>query len=267
MNEHLFLNGCPIIRPEGIYLDGARVISLGLRGVGLGDVGDLLAYRQAWEPFIDGHLQLWRRVNELLERAPTAQKCPAGIFDVTQLSQLGSTERAFCASLSLSRMRVSDTHPTGIRPQWNAWSGKSSSEILEGAKDMLEWHQAVVMRVGGAYKDELLQIGALWGIPIELPDVPEFTFQQEIRARIEAAYISAKGVLQIVGYGIGQTLVLAADVTEATAEGLSATARKLPQAVPTPGTWVGIAAVVAVVGGALLVYYHPRKVNAGAAAA
>lgn len=29
MNETIFLGGCPVIRPEGIYVDGHRVIALG----------------------------------------------------------------------------------------------------------------------------------------------------------------------------------------------------------------------------------------------
>jgi hypothetical protein len=33
MNEMIFLGGCPVIRPEGIYLNGQRVIRLGLQGV------------------------------------------------------------------------------------------------------------------------------------------------------------------------------------------------------------------------------------------
>ncbi len=33
INETLFLGGCPVIRPEGIYLNGQRVIRLGMAGV------------------------------------------------------------------------------------------------------------------------------------------------------------------------------------------------------------------------------------------
>lgn len=42
MNETLFLSGrpvglgaCPVVRPEGIYLNGVRVIRIGMEGVGL----------------------------------------------------------------------------------------------------------------------------------------------------------------------------------------------------------------------------------------
>jgi len=258
VNEQLFLGGCPVIRPEGIYLDGQRVIRLGV-GFGLGDVGDLIAYRRMWDPFIEAHLNIWRNVNALLESIPTAKKCPAGIFDAEELKDLGSTERALCSSLSLSRARVSSTDPSGILPQWNAWAGKSSSEILAGAKDMLEWHQSVVFRVGTTYKDDLVKIGELWNIEIDLPDVPSFSEQQDIRARIEGAYIATKGVLQIIGYGIGRTLVLVGSVAEAVGEGLTQTAKALPSALPTPNTWIGIAAVAAVVGAGVLIYYVPRK--------
>jgi hypothetical protein len=156
-------------------------------------------------------------------------------------------------------MYTSDTYPPGILPQWNAWKGKSSSEILTGAGSMLEWHQDVVMKVGGPYKDELLKIAKLWGIEIRLPELPSFDKQQEIIARIEGAYIAVKGVLQVIGYGVGETLVKAGDVTEAVAEGLTETAKAIPKAVSSPLTWIGITAVLAVVGGVLLVYYAPRR--------
>jgi len=229
--------------------------------IGVGDVGDLLAYRQEWQPFIGAHLELWRYLNQLLESVPEAKKCPSGLFDSTQLRSLNlnSTEQAFCASLVLSRMYTSDTHPLGILPQWNAWKGKSSADIVAGADEMLSWHQSVVMKVGGPYKDELIKIANLWNIKIDLPDVPDFTTQQQIIARIEGAYITTKGVLQIIGYGIGETLMVAGSTTEAVAEGLQETAKAVPAAVKNPIIWIGVTAVIAIVGGALIVYYKPRQ--------
>ncbi|KKM61803.1 hypothetical protein LCGC14_1528010 [marine sediment metagenome] len=278
MNEPVFfgerlyspgdIGSCPDIRPDGIYLDGHRVIRLGLQGVGVGEnIGDLLAYRQLWEPYIQAHLNLWRNVNELLESTPTAKKCPKGIFKMSEASkELNDAELGYCASLNISRMYTSSTYPLGILTQWNAWSGKSSSEILAGAKSMLEWHQGVVMSVGGPYKDELFQIANIWGLAVELPEVPEFSKQQEIRARIEGAYITAKGVLQIIGYGIGETLEMAGTTAEAVAVGLQETAKKLPGAVPKPWTWVAITGVLAVVGAGVLIYYVPRTQKVKAAA-
>ncbi|RPH62419.1 MAG: hypothetical protein EHM89_05615 [Acidobacteria bacterium] len=230
-----------------------------MRTLGLGDVGDLLAYRQMWEPFIAAHLELWRYVNGLLESTPTAQKCPTGIFNATQIQNMDATERGFCASLVISRMYTSDTNPLGILPQWNAWKGKSSAEILTGAGSMLEWHQDVVMRVGGPYKDELIKIAKLWGIEVRLPELPSFSKQQEIIARIEGAYVSVKGALQVIGYGVNETLVKAGDVTSAVAEGLTEIPRAAAKAVSSPFVWIGVTAVLAVVGGALLIYYAPRK--------
>jgi len=247
MSETVFLGGCPVIRPEGIYLNGHRVIRLGLQGVGVGDVGDLLAYRQEWEPFIAAHLELWRSVNDLLENNSAAQKCATAPQDNPK----------FCASLALSRIRISNTAPDGILTQWNAWKDKSSADILAGAASMLEWHQNVVLRVGGQYKDELMQIAKAWGIAVQLPDLPSFSTQQAIRARIEGAYVSAKGVIQLVGYGIGETLGMVSDVAQAVSQGLSDTAKQLPKTT----RWIGIVATVAavIVGGALIVYYMPRR--------
>ena len=258
------LGACPDIRPDGIYLDGQRVIRLGLQdNIGVGDVGDLLAYRQMWEPFIAAHLSLWREVNAILETmggGSYAQKCPKGIFNMDQVSpDLSAVDQTICGYLLWSRIYTSDTNPLGIRPQWNAWKGRSSSEIVAGADSMLKWLQSVVMDVGGTYKDRLLSIAGTLGLAIELPEVPDFSLQQEIIARIEGAYISTKGVLQIIGYGAGEALKMAGSTAEAVAEGLQEAAGKLPEAVPTPWTWIGVTAVLAVVGGVLFVYYVPRR--------
>lgn len=247
---------------EQVFLGGRRIAAFGLRDVGVGDVGDLLAYRQEWEPFIFAHIALWQRVNELLESIPEAQRCPSGIFTASQIQNLDSTTQAFCASLDLSRIRTSATDPGGILDQWNAWKDKSSGEIVAGAATMLAWHQDVVMRVGGSYKDELLQIAQLWKIDITLPDVPSFSTQQEIIARIEGAYITTKGVVQIIGYGVGETVMMAANATQAVAEGLVETAKKLPTAASSALKWVAVTAVI--VAGGLVVYYHPRRERASA---
>jgi hypothetical protein len=258
MDETIFLGDCPVIRPEGIYLNGQRVIRLGMGGVGVGDVGDLLAYRQEWEPFIAAHLALWRKLNALLEDTPMArQQCPAGIFNVSKVTTTNPTTQAFCVALSLTRARTSDTDPGGILRQWNAWKDRSSGEMVAGAASMLEWHQQVVMDVGGKYKDELVRLGKFYDIAIQLPDLPRFSTQQEIIARIEGAYITAKGVLQIIGYKAGEVLGMASSVTQAVADGLTDTAKQLPKTT----RWIGIAAVVAavVVGGALIIYYVPKR--------
>jgi len=220
---------------------------------------DLLAYRQQWEPFIAAHLALWRKVNALLEDVPSAQQCPPGIFTAQQIAALTPTMRSFCASIALTRIRTSDTDPGGILPQWNAWSGRSSAEILAGAATMLQWHQSVVLRVGGEYKDDLVQIAKLWGIPVDLPPVPSFSAQQNLIAKIEGAYITTGGILQVVGYAAGQTLHLAANATQAVAEGLTETARALPKILSSPWTWIGVAALATLAGGALIAYYVPRR--------
>lgn len=257
INETVFLGECPIIRPEGIYYGGRQVIRLGMGGVGLGDVGDLLSYRQEWEPFIEEHLNLWRDMNTVLENIPSAQRCPSGIFDATQIDKnLDDPTREFCAQLSLTRMLSSPTHIGGILARWNAWAGKSSIDIVAGASAMLEWQQEVVMSVGGKDRDRLVQIAKNWDINLKLPDVPSFSTQQGIIARIQGAYVTAKGILQIIGYGANETLQKVGDVAQAVAQGLTDTAKALP----STAKWVGIAAAVAVavVGGGLIIYYVPR---------
>ena len=257
MNEMVFLGECPIIRPEGIYFGGRRVIRLGLQDVGVGDVGDLLAYRQEWEPYVAAHLALWRNLNELFEGIPDAKKCPPGIFTAAQIANLDPTSKAFCSSLAITRMRISDTDPGGIQTQWNAWKDRSSADIVAGASSMLEWHQEVVMRVGNDYARDLLQLSKLWNVPVTLPDIPSFSLQQQIRARIEGAYITTKGVIQLIGYSASELLGEASDLTQAVAQGLTDAAKKIPQAVSWL-PWVLGGALVIVAGGAL-VYYVPRR--------
>jgi len=259
--EQVFLGECPIIRPEGIYYGGRRVIALApglVDGVGVGDVGDLLAYRQEWEPFIKAHLDLWRDMNTRFENAPLAAKCPPGIFTAAQIPKtLNPAEVSFCAALSTTRMMVSDTDPRGILPRWNAWKDKSSADILIGASAFLSWLQSVVLQVAGTDKDRLVTIAQWAQVPIQLPDVPTFSTQQDVIARIQGAYVATKGALGIIGYGAGETIKMTSDVGQAVAQGLSDTARQLPQTT----RWIGIAVAVTavVVAGALIVYYKPRK--------
>ena len=252
MNETVFLGGCPVIRPEGIYLNGQRVIRLGL-----GDVGDLFAYRKEWEPFIAAHLALWRDMNNRFENSPDVTRCPPGIFTNAQITTTDPVWRSWCASLALTRMMTSTTDPNGILPRWNAWANKTSAQIFSGAPDMLKWLQDVVVQVGGPDKDKLLEIGKAWEIEIKLPDLPTFSTQQEIIAETEGAFTATKGILQLLGYGVSDTLQGAASVAQAAAQGLKDTAKALPDT----ARWIGIAAVVAavVVGGALVVYYIPRR--------
>jgi len=263
MNEQLFLGDCPIVTSDGIYLDGKRVIRFGLQGVGVGDVGDLLAYRKLWQPFVFAHLALWQHMNDLFEGAAESKRCPAGIFTIDKIDpSLPDATKTFCAGLSVTRMMVSDTDPRGIKAQWNAWAGKTSAEILAGADAMLKWHQGVVMRVGGSYKDDLLALAKQWQLDVVLPDVPPFAQQQDVIDQIEAAYITAKGVLQLIGYSPAAILETAGNATEAVAEGLRETAKAARDAISSPLTWIGVTAVLAVVGGVLLIYYRPSKARA-----
>jgi hypothetical protein len=242
---------------EALFFGAHRVVGFGAPSFALGDVGDLLAYRQEWEPFISAHLELWRDLNYRFENSPDVTKCPAGIFTDAQIPKdLDPVWKSWCASLALTRKMTSTTDPDSILPRWNAWKDKSSSQILTGASDMLKWHQDVVLSVGGPDKDRLVRIAKQWDIDIRLPPLPTFSTQQEIIARIQGTYATTKGILQIIGYGYGESLATASDVAVATAEGLKDTARSLPSTMRTVAIVAAVAAVV--VGGVLVVYYAPR---------
>jgi hypothetical protein len=244
---------------ESIFFGGGRTIGFGFA---LGDVGDLLAYRQEWEPFIAAHLALWDDLWRWLEANPKAASCPPGVFDA---SQIKDDTTGFCATLSMARARVSATNPLGIRPQWNAWKDKSSADIVAGAPAMLENHQNTVMTVGTEYAKDLIDIHKSWGLPPPVfPDVPSLDAQAELRARIEGAYITTKGVIQLIGYSASSLLGEARDIADATAKGLTDTAR----AIPNTAKWVAIAAGVTavIVGGVLIAYYVPRRHEASSTA-
>jgi len=233
-----------------------------VRGFGLGadvSVGDLFAYRRTWEPFIAAHLRLWRQLNAGLE-SQAAAHCPPGI--ATDLSKVDPSWRSLCAALSVTRARISDTDKSGIPRQWNEWQGKTSAEILAGAPVMLKWHQDVVAKVGGVYKDELFDIARFLGVDIDLPPVPDISIQQNVIARLEGAYVASKGILQIAAYGAGTQIVFVADESKAIIEGLTNTVKSLPDAAKSPWPWIALTAVAAVVGGVLIYPYLPRPSHA-----
>ena len=78
---------------------------------------------------------------------------------------------------------------------------------------MLQWMQEVVMQVSGPDKDALVKIAKRWNVDVELPNLPSFSTQQEVISRIEGAYVTTKGVLQILGYGAAEVANKAADKT------------------------------------------------------
>jgi hypothetical protein len=249
---------------ELVHFGGRPIMYGRLTGVGaITGIGDLLAYRREWEPFILAHLALWRKVNSLFEDIPAAQSCPPGIArSPDALNKLSPSMQSLCYDIMTTRWAVSDTDPAGILPMWNAWAGKSDADILTGAESMLKWLQQVVTNVGGPYKDRLLDIAKRWNIPIDLPPVPSLSLQQQVIAQIEGAWISLKGVLQIVGYAAGEVLETAGTITQALAKGLTEAAKTLPKVIEnlgSPWVWIGAAAVVAAVGAGLVIYYVPRQ--------
>jgi hypothetical protein len=219
---------------------------------------DLFAYRKQWEPFISAHLELWRYLNALFEATPAGQQCPPG-FDESTLTGLPAAQQSFCLSLMRTRLYTDDKDPHGILTMWNAFAGKSASDIVAGAPSILAWLQSVVRTVGTTYKDELVRIAKFWNVQFQLPELPTLSAQQSIIATIEGAYTTAKGVLQFVGYGAGGAMVMVATQAQAVAEGLTNTVKALPNVFGSPWTWIGIATAVAVIGAGLVIYYVPRE--------
>jgi hypothetical protein len=264
MNEVVFIGGRAAALGEPVRFRGRPVFLGYVQPIGVGDdsvwPSDLLAYRKQWDPFIAAHVALWRHLNDIFEATAAGQSCPLGM-NPDDLAPLDPTMRAFCASLMITRMRIDDTNAgRGIPAAWNAFAGKSASEILSGAAPMLKWFQDTVHRVAGTYKDEMLKIAKMWNIEIVLPDMPTLSTQQSIIATIEGAYTTAKGILQLVGYAIGTEAKWVGTQAQGIVEGLTDTVKALPKVVgglSSPWTWVGVAAILAVVGAGLVIYYVP----------
>jgi len=72
MNETVFLGGCPVIKPEGIYLDGRRVIRLDPTvgtALGVGDVGCTGIDLDAWKAANRVKLYPGQRIRWILARS------------------------------------------------------------------------------------------------------------------------------------------------------------------------------------------------------
>ena len=250
---------------ELVFRNG-RAVMYGSFGVGDASVwpSDLLAYRQMWEPFIRAHIELWRYFQSLFEATPAGKTCPAGV-DQSSLNSLDPNMRAFCSSLLLARLRGGDntqTKPPSISAMWDAWRDKSASDILLGASTMLGQQQDVVRTVAGQYKDELLEIAKFWKIDVKLPDVPTFSTQQRSSRDRGSVHRLRKGFSSWPATRRGTTLQWTATQAAALTEGLTDTVKALPKAISSPWLWVGVTAVVVMIGAGMVIYYVPKPVRA-----
>ncbi len=254
---------------EAIYRGGQLVRGFGLSETSLDEFGlgqfstwppQLLAYRKRWEPFIAAHLAIWRALNAAFEGSQDSANCPP-----PALSEISKRPLDFCHALNLTRMRLADDPAIGIVAQWNAFHDQPASYVVQNAATILKYYQDVVVRVGGPYKDELVEIGEQFGIAVTLPPVPDFTLQELTIAQIQGAGYVVAGVLEIVGYKLvaGHKAIIktAINANKAIAAGLQKAAQEIVAGYWSTQKVIGVTAViaVAVVGAGLLVYYVPKR--------
>jgi hypothetical protein len=134
--------------------------------------GDVLAFRQTWNPYVVGV------ANASIACADELDAKSAGA---------GDDRRVDAGS---------------IMTLWNLYSGWSDVEIVEAAGDILKSFQQTVLKVGQVYAPAIHA-----SCPdVALPAPPSTDVQAQVIGRVEGLGILAHGVLQILGMGAGGAL-------------------------------------------------------------
>lgn len=269
LNETIFLGGCPVIRPEGIYLDGRRVIRLGLNDVGVGDITCPNVDVDQWKQTHRVRLYPEQRMRWLFAVTSTGQTANAlrAMFETT----IFPYNPVFLRWFSWVALNPGDSFGTsgkidnvkmlayGTKDEMIAVAAKAGLGIAQRAEDMLPLHvkdPKVYVLVEFDYRS--IETSMPWPVfndstlkskwcPIDADVALSIAFTQSADARSIPKETSLNNPSTYLPIPSSETIEkAAADAAKAAAE---AAGRAAP--------WGIIAAVV--VGGALLVYYLPRK--------
>lgn len=152
-----------------------RRTGLGLFGIVL--PGDVLAYRNAWQPYVLASLTAMQTcaqaIDNILANAPQG-----GAYDIYR----GEAQALHQAA-----------DGNGLIVQWwNKFAGMTPDQIVAGAPDILRGHQTVVIEV-----NRLRNVAIEFGCRTGWPDPPSYIEQLRIIDRIEGLGILARGELAI----------------------------------------------------------------------
>ena len=212
-------------------------------GFGIVTPGDVIAYRQMWDPYVVGVAQGFVQCQTDWNNAAAGQSSTGA-----DLAQFASPPDATTLKLWANAQSL---NAQSIMSMWNAHAGLSDAEIVLIAGGILQDFQNVVKAVGQQYVPQLQR-----DCPnIAIPAPPAYSLQSQVIARIQGAGILANGVLQILGIGASGALDTAVSLERWTA----ATANKI---VDTATSWWAWAAGAVIVGGAVAIVYAP-EIKAG----
>jgi hypothetical protein len=192
-------------------------------GVGAGwfTPGDVLAYRQTWDPYVMGIVRALYACGALW-----TTKDPS-----IDLTHFAVPPDATTISIYASGLK---TDGDGLLAQWNKWAGIPDWVVITDAQNILLDLQNTVQSAGQYYAAELKK----YCPGIALPTPPGFDMQAQTIGRLEGLGIVAHGLLQLMGIGASGAL----ETAGAIGGGIVAAAKKTLDFTP----WlVGGAVVIA----------------------
>lgn len=269
MNETIFLGGCPIIRPEGIYYDGRRVIRLGL-----GDVGCSGINLDDWKTRNRVKLYPGQRIRWIFARS-TDDK--ASLDDIRAQAEgsfgTASVFQKWFDPVALLPGDLTETEAgkidnlkvlgIGTREAMIAAGQAAGLVIAQKAEDM---PGPILVRLPKVYVlVEFIYRGTQNSMPWPVYDdavIARKWCPTEAQWGLSIAFGQGKDAAVVpkettLSNPSTYTPLPSSETIAKTADELSDAAKALPKAI----NWalVAGAVAVAVVGGALIIYYVPRR--------
>jgi hypothetical protein len=166
----------------GLFRTTHRPVGLGLLGIVL--PGDVLAYRNAWQPYVFASIAQMSLCAQAIDNI-LASDPQGGVYDIFRGEAQALHQAADGNGLILQ--------------WWNKFAGMTDDQIVAGAADILRGHQTTVIEV-----NRLRNVAIEFGCTQGWPDPPSYFDQLRIIDRIEGLGILAKGELSIAGKAANQ---------------------------------------------------------------
>lgn len=228
------------VRAEGLPAQRDQ-LGLGKAGVGFGIVtpGDVIAYRQMWDPYVTGVASAFLQCQTDWQNAAAGQSNTGA-----NLAQFASPPDATTMGLWANAQGLNSQ---SIMNAWNAHAGLSDAEIVLIAGGILRDFQHVVKSVGREYVPQLQR-----DCPnIAIPAPPSYDLQAQVIAQIQGAGILANGVLEILGIGASGALDTAVSLGQWTKH-------QAEKVIDTATSWWAWGFGAIIVGGAAAIVYAPE---------
>ncbi len=194
--------------PESIFV-GVGSIPLWARVGRIGAVmttpGDVLAFRQMWDPYVSAIY------NAMLACSNAWSSAAAGSNTPTSGSVINTAQFAVppdATTLKLWASGMAQDAAT-LQTQWNYYQGlvttsAGAAQFMSIAPDVLQFFQATVLHAGQYYVPEIQKNCP--GIGASIPAPPTFDVQSQVIGQIEGLQLIAKGALGFLGIGTSGAL-------------------------------------------------------------